>query len=69
TNMIVDPLATLYDDSNIAGTSSISNDDNEFKLVVSKKKHKGKAKVSNAERNKVMSLDSKKNPGLRTRRP
>ncbi|CAG8770303.1 15327_t:CDS:1, partial [Cetraspora pellucida] len=40
TDMIVDPLATLYNDSNIAETSSISNDDNEFKLVVSKKKHK-----------------------------
>ncbi|CAG8646759.1 1169_t:CDS:2 [Cetraspora pellucida] len=69
TDMIVDPLATLYDDSNIAETFSISNDDNKFKLVVLKKKHKGKAKVSNAEKNQVMSLDSKKNPGLRTKRP
>ncbi|CAG8699157.1 926_t:CDS:1, partial [Cetraspora pellucida] len=59
--MIVDPLVTLYDGSNIAETSFINNNNNDFKLVVLKKKHKGKAKVSNAERNKVMSLNPKKN--------
>ncbi|CAG8800892.1 23090_t:CDS:1, partial [Cetraspora pellucida] len=67
-NMIVDPLTTLYDNSKVAKSSFISNDDNKYQLVVSKKKHKGKAKVLNAKRNKVMSLDSKKNPGLRTKR-
>ncbi|CAG8837647.1 5351_t:CDS:1, partial [Cetraspora pellucida] len=62
TNIIVDPLTTLYNNSKATESSFISNDDNEFQLVVSKKKHKSKAKVSNAERNKVMSLDPKKNP-------
>ncbi|CAG8836897.1 6641_t:CDS:1, partial [Cetraspora pellucida] len=40
TNMIVDSLTTLYDNSKVAESSFISNDDNEFQLVVSKKKHK-----------------------------
>ncbi|CAG8793650.1 17871_t:CDS:2 [Cetraspora pellucida] len=60
TNIIVDLLTTLYDNSKVAKSS--------FQLVMSKKKHKSKAKVSNAERNKVMSLNPKKNPGLRTKR-
>ncbi|CAG8834975.1 19538_t:CDS:1, partial [Cetraspora pellucida] len=33
TNMIVDPLTTLYDNSKVAESSFISNDDNEFQLV------------------------------------
>ncbi|CAG8715703.1 3233_t:CDS:2 [Cetraspora pellucida] len=40
TNMIVDPLTILYNDSKVAESSFISNNDNEFQLVMSKKKHK-----------------------------
>ncbi|CAG8813239.1 12436_t:CDS:1, partial [Cetraspora pellucida] len=40
TNMIVDLLTTLYNDSKVAESSFISNNVNEFQLVMSKKKHK-----------------------------
>ncbi|CAG8815528.1 20841_t:CDS:1, partial [Cetraspora pellucida] len=44
TNIIVDPLTTLYNSFKVAKFSFISNNDNEFQLVVLKKKHKDKAK-------------------------
>ncbi|CAG8474729.1 4803_t:CDS:2, partial [Cetraspora pellucida] len=40
TNIIVNLLIILYNDSKAAKSSFISNNNNEFQLVVSKKKHK-----------------------------